>query len=330
MEQGIYVEPNKINLGDFLERWLEDYAKSALRPTTFQTYATLIHKHITPALGVIILNKLQPIAIQRFYNEKLENGRADQSGGLSTQTVRYFHAILREALGHAVKWQLLHRNPCELVDPPSIRKKEITTLDTKDVNHFLGIAKQDRYYISFLIAITTGLRRGEILGLRWKDVDFESKALSIRKNLVILNNKPTLQDPKTKDSSRFVTLPSLVINALIEHKRIQDEEKQMIGDDYNTLDLVICTSVGTPVGPRNLLRSFHNLLKKADLPKMRLHELRHSHATLMLKQGEHPKVVSERLGHSNTRITMDIYSHVLPNMQQEAVDRFEKSLLSTS
>lgn len=329
INKGNFIEPSKTTIKEFFERWIEDYARNALKPTTFQTYTTYINTHIIPSLGSIPLQKLQPTHLQRFYSEKLANGRLNGSGGLSPQTVRYLHAILREAMGHAVKWQFINRNVVELADPPAIRQREISTLEASEITQFLDAAKDDRYYIAFLIAITTGLRRGEVLGLRWKDIDFQTKTASICKNLVSIKGRPVLQEPKTKGSNRSVTLPSMTIDALKRHKQVQDEEKLSVGDHYNQHDLVICTSVGTLLSPRNLLRSFQRILEGAGLPKIRLHDLRHTHATLMLKQGEHPKIVSERLGHSNTRITMDIYSHVLPNMQQEAVDRFEEMLLDS-
>lgn len=326
LEQGTFVEPQKITFQAFLESWLDDYARVALKPSTFETYEIFTRKHIIPALGSHVLQQLQPMHLQRFYNEKLKSGRIDGTGGLSPQTVKYFHSIIREALGHAVKWQLLNRNVAALVDPPSMRKKEINTFTVEEITCFLECAKEDRLYIAFLLAIYTGLRRGEILGLRWKDVDLVNRTASIRKNLVVIHSKPVLQDPKTRGSHRSVTLSSSTIEALQQHKEFQNEEKLLLGESYQDHDLVIATSLGTPVSPRNLLRSFYRILEKANLPKIRFHDFRHTHATLMLKQGEHPKVVSERLGHSNTRITMDIYSHVLPNMQQEAVDRFENMM----
>jgi integrase len=330
LEQGTYIEPQKTTLGNYLSRWLDDYASTALRPTTFETYSALIRTHIIPSLGAVTLQQLQPMQLQRFYNEKLEQGRVNGNGGLSAQTVRYFHAILREALGHAVKWQLLSRNVAELASPPAIRKKEIITLDADEVAQFLLYAREDRLYIAFLMAVTTGLRRGEILGLRWKDLNFNANTVSIRKNLVLVNNKPILQEPKTQGSIRSITLPLVTIEALKKYKTLQDQEKHKIGSHYQDHHLIVATSLGTPVSPRNLLRSFKRIIEKANLPEIRFHDLRHTHATLMLKQGEHPKVVSERLGHSSTRITLDIYSHVLPNMQQEAVERFEKMIQDSS
>lgn len=227
-----------------------------------------------------------------------------------------------------MKWQLVSRNVAEFADPPSIRKKEILPLEAEEVKLFLHYANEDRLYIAFLLAVTTGIRRGELLGLRWKDIDMDAKTASIRKNLVLINNKPVLQEPKTNGSVRMITLPSMAINALKDHKQMQDQEKLQAGFAYQDHDLIIATSLGTPISPRNLLRSFKRILNKGNLPKIRFHDLRHTHATLMLKQGEHPKIVSERLGHSNTRITMDIYSHVLPNMQKEAVERFEKIFIA--
>jgi integrase len=328
LEKGSFVEPSKTTLKEYLEQWIEDYAKTTLRPSTLQTYKTYINNHIIPSLGSFTIQQLQPMHLQRFYNEKLTNGRVDGKGGLSPSTVRYLHVIIKEALGHAVKWQLLSRNVADLVTPPSIRKKEIITMETDEITKFLSYAQGDRLYIAFLLAVFTGLRRGEILGLRWKDINMEAKTASIRKNLVVVEGKLVLQEPKTNGSIHSVSLPSTTIEALKKHKRIQNQEKLKMGINYQDNDLIVATSLGTPVSPRNLLRSFYRIIERADLPKISFHALRHTHATLMLKQGEHPKIVSERLGHSNTRITMDIYSHVLPNMQQEAVDRFERMFLS--
>lgn len=171
------------------------------------------------------------------------------------------------------------------------------------------------------------MRRGEGLGLHWEDIDFKKKIAHIRHNLVLVENKPVIQDTQTKGSTRSITLPTIAIEALKKHKRVQAREKLMAGVNYNDHGLVVATSVGTPLLPRNLIRTFKRILKKADLPNIRFHDLRHTHATLMLKEGEHLKVVSERLGHSDTRITLETYSHVLPNMQQEAVNRFEKTFL---
>jgi integrase len=330
LEQGMYVEPSKTTIKEYFEQWLEDYAKSALRPTSFQTYYTLIHQHIIPSIGHITLQQLQPMHLQRFYNEQLQRGRVDGKGGLSSQSVVKLHVIIKSALGHAVKWQLINRNVADLADPPAIRKRDIITLEADEVTHFLELAKESRYYIAFLLAISTGLRRGEILGLRWKDIQFEEKRASIQKNLVVVKGTPLLQEPKTKGSKRSISLPTTTVDALRKYKKVQAQEKLKQGALYQDNDLIVTTRFGTPVNPRHLLRSFYNLIKKANLPSIRFHDLRHTHATLMLQQGVHPKIVSERLGHSNTRITMDIYSHVLPSMQEEAVDQFEEMFLKNS
>jgi integrase len=329
LEQGMYVEPSKTTIKEYFEQWLEDYAKSALRPTSFQTYYTLIHQHIIPSIGHIT-QQLQPMHLQRFYNEQLQRGRVDGKGGLSSQSVVKLHVIIKSALGHAVKWQLINRNVADLADPPAIRKRDIITLEADEVTHFLELAKESRYYIAFLLAISTGLRRGEILGLRWKDIQFEEKRASIQKNLVVVKGTPLLQEPKTKGSKRSISLPTTTVDALRKYKKVQAQEKLKQGALYQDNDLIVTTRFGTPVNPRHLLRSFYNLIKKANLPSIRFHDLRHTHATLMLQQGVHPKIVSERLGHSNTRITMDIYSHVLPSMQEEAVDQFEEMFLKNS
>ncbi|MBD1371250.1 site-specific integrase [Hazenella sp. IB182357] len=327
LEKGTFISSSKLTFSEYLDNWLQDYAKGSVGPTTFQLYSTLIRTHIIPSLGAITLEQLQAPHIQRFYNNMLEKGRIDGNGGVSPAYIQRIHSVLRRSLGHAVKWQLLTRNVALLTEPPKVRKKEITTFEIEEVKQFLTHSKDDRLYIAFVFAITTGLRRGEILGLRWKDINMETNTASIRKNLVLVKGKPTLQEPKTNGSVRLITLPSMIMQVLKDHKKVQNQEKSQAGEAYQDNGLIIATSFGTPVDPTNLVRSFKRILKASDLPNIRFHDLRHTHATLMLKQGEHPKIVSERLGHSNTRITMDIYSHVLPNMQQEAVDRFEKMLL---
>ncbi|SFX53770.1 Site-specific recombinase XerD [Thermoactinomyces sp. DSM 45891] len=328
IENGIFVEPNKVTLGEYLENWLEDYARGAVRPTTFSSYRFAIRTHIAPHLGSLTLQELQATHIQRFYNNKLESGRVDGKGGLAASTIQYMHTVLQKALEHAVKWQLINRNVAKLSDPPKIRKRENATFGAEEVKRFLTYAKGHRLYIAFLLGITTGLRKGEILGLRWNDVALEEKMLSVRKSLALVDGKRVLQEPKTSGSIRSVPLPSLVVQALEEHKLLQSKEKIKLGALYHDHGLVVTTSIGKPVSPSDLWKYFKSILKKADLPNIRFHDLRHTHATLMLQQGEHPKIVAERLGHSDIRLTMDTYSHVLPNMQQEAVERFEKMFLS--
>lgn len=328
LEKGTLVVSTNITLGEYLENWLLDFVKGAVKPTTFESYSRLIRTYIIPSLGSLTLEKLHATHIQRFYNKMLEDGRTVGNGGLSSGTIQKLHGILRTALNHAVKWQLVSRNVVILTEPPRIHKKEIFPLEIEEVKQLLFYAKNDRYYIAFLLAITAGLRRGEILGLRWKDVDLDARTASICKNLVLVNNKPVLQEPKTRRSARLVTLPYVTVQALLEHKQKQDREKLRASITYQDYDLIVATSLGTPVNPRNLIRNFEQILKVAGLPRIRFHDLRHTHATLMLRQGEHPKVISERLGHSNISITMDTYSHVIPNMQFEAVDRFERMLFN--
>lgn len=257
----------------------------------------------------------------------LKKGRTRSSGGLSTETVRSLHKVIKRSLNHAVKWQLLNRNVADFADPPRIQKKEIITLSPDEVKIFLSEAKKEQLYPAFLLAITTGMRRGEILGLRWKDINFDQCTISIQKSLTMVGSKPILQEPKTAGSKRKISVPKSTIQYLQKHKRKQEQKRSMNPSKLSNSGFVISTAMGTPVSPRNLLRSFYRILENTDLPKIRFHDLRHTHATLMLQQGEHPKIISERLGHANTRITLDIYSHVLPNMQEEATKRFEDTFL---
>ncbi|MCD8501373.1 MAG: site-specific integrase [Bacillaceae bacterium] len=224
-----------------------------------------------------------------------------------------------------MKYGLIQKNPVELVDAPRPQKKEMKTWNEEEVRQFLDVAESSRYYIVYLLAVTTGMRRGEILGLRWQDIDFKLKTLSIKQTLS--NRGDEFQETKTSSGNRSVSLPTVTIEQLKKHKKMIAQEKLLAGNCYVNLDLVVCTSLGNKLHPRNLLREFKRLTDLAEVAPIRFHDLRHTHATLMLKQGVHPKIVSERLGHSNIKITLDTYTHVLPGLQQAAAEKFGEVLL---
>ncbi|MDP2932071.1 MAG: site-specific integrase, partial [Chloroflexota bacterium] len=259
------------------------------------------------------MNALQPSHIQAYYARMLERGRRDGKGGLSAQTVKHHHRVLHEALKYAVKHDILIRNIAEAVDPPRPDSKEVVTLEPENVHIFLDAAHDTPYYVPFYTALYTGLRRSELLGLRWRDIDLDLATLSVVQTLHHVPKKGyVFSEPKTKRSRRLVDLsPSLAL-LLREHRANQELEKKLLGHMLMTDDLVFCYPDGTPLPPNSVTKAFHKLAKSLGMSRMRLHDLRHTHATIMLSQGVHPKVVSERLGHSSVAITLDTYSHVLP------------------
>jgi integrase len=278
-----------------------------------------IRNHIIPILGDIPLAKLSAMAVQRFISELTEKG-------LAPSTVKRIYNIVNTALNKAEKMQMIHKNVASLVDKPRIRKKELNVWDVAEVQRFLEVAfKETRYYIAFHLAIATGMRQGEILGLRWADVDFDNMKVSITQTLSH-DGKELVKGAKTAMSIRSIAIDSETVAALQRHRKLVLEEKLRAGNIYEDLGLVVCTNIGTVTKPRAIMKVWNRIRDKAQLPRITFHDLRHTHASLMLKQNVHPKIVSERLGHSSVNITLDTYSHLLPNMQQDAAELLGKTL----
>ncbi|TCP61247.1 site-specific integrase [Baia soyae] len=331
LNQGIYYEPTKFTLADFMERWLEDYVTFNCAPRTREIYEYIIHTHISRSrMAKLPLDKIKPIQIQNYYSEKLTKGRVDGKGGLTARSVLHHHRILHEALEHAVKWQILGKNPTKAVTPPRLQKKEVNVLSKDQIQILLEGTKNKYFHGAVFFAISTGMRRGEIFGLRWSDVDFKNQTLSIRQTLQRLKGKGLVfkKSAKNDGSRRSVAISSEIIKLLQVLKATQEECKQNLGVYYQDHDLVFSNEDGTPINVDYVSREFGRSVKKLDIPYVRFHDLRHTHATLLLQQGEHPKIISERLGHSTISITMDIYSHVMPNMQREATDKLDRFLFS--
>lgn len=340
LQDGTYFEPAEITVREYLERWLE-FAKTTVRQKTYDLTEMTIRNHIIPEIGHLKLTQLKPAHLQALYMKKLEDGRCDgKEGGLSTRSVRYVHQVLNRALKQAVKWELVTRNVAEAVDPPKEKQKERPTWTAEQVAIFLDSCKTHRLYPLYLLALSTGMRRGEILGLRWKDIDWANSALYVQQTLVSTKDGLKLEPPKTEKSRRRVALSKGVLEVLKAHRKKQMEDFFVLGGPEAIKEMVFTSEAGTLINPRNLNRNFKYLIKKANedykkqhqdqkedvLPTIPFHGLRHTHATLMLKAGAHTKVVSERLGHARTSITMDIYSHVLPDMQAEAAEQFDAIL----
>ncbi len=320
-DNGLVFDAGNRTVKEYLERWLEDSAKGNVGKRTFANYRAQVSTHIVPALGTTKLKTLAPAHVQTLYRQKLDSG-------LSPASVRYVHAVLHRALKQAVRWGLVPHNAAETVDLPKVTRKEANTLSPGEAKRFLKAAHGDRFETLYVLAVTCGLRQGELLGLRWGDVDLEKRTLRVARQLQRMREGAGLAFLPTKNSKgRIVRLGSTAAEALEKHRERQAEEKLVLGAGYQDHSLVFTTTVGTPVDAQNLVnRSFKPLLNKAGLPDIRFHDLRHTCATLMLSQGVNPKVAQERLGHTDIAVTMNTYSHVLSDMQGVAATAIEDAL----
>lgn len=323
VELGMCVEPDRITVGEWLDTWLEQYVKPTVRITTYENYEMFIRVHIKPFLGHVTLQKLRPNQLQRLYNEKQENGRVDGKGGLSARSIRIMHTIIHSSLEQAIKEELVTRNVSKSTTLPKQEKKEIRVLTLEEQKRFMDLLEGDRLGVAFLMLLGTGLRRGELLGLRWQDVNLKNGIIHVQRQLVQakVDGKYQLifQPPKTNQGRRTIPLPTWCLSSLKAHRAKQNEEKLSCGSWYQDNDLVFATWDGKPLQPGNFERRFKKLIKQAQLPETNLHALRHTFATRLLEQNEHPKVVQDLLGHSQISLTLDTYSHVLPDQKQQAI-----------
>jgi integrase len=319
-QQGTLVTTPKQTLAQFLTDWLENSQKQSVRPRTYERYEELVRLHIVPVLGRCELQKLSAQHLQTFYAKKAGEE-------LSATTINHFHNVLHKALDTAVKWNLVARNVCDLVSPPRRKQYEVQPLTLEQVHKLLAVVEGHYMEALFKVALATGLRRGELMGLKWQDINFDTGVLQVRR---ILSRVPTKMpgkgyveaEPKTQKSRRSIVIAPFALEALKLHRERQRGVKLKVGSAWQDHDYVFCTSIGTHLNPtRDMLGQLKSLLKKAGLPDIRFHDLRHSAATLLLSVGVHPKVVQEILGHSQIGITLDVYSHVLPGMQQDAINR---------
>jgi integrase len=295
-DAGMVFDAGSLRVGDYLDRWL-DSIRDTLRRRTWIRHEEVVRLHLKPSLGIIKLDRINALQIQSLYRAKLDSG-------LSPRTVQIIHVTLHKALKQAVRWSLLPRNIVDGVDPPKAPKKEIKPLSEEQVKRLLEAAQGDKLEALYVLAITTGMRSGELLGLQWEDVNLQAGIVQVRRS--IFNGR--IEAPKSASGNRNIRLTGTSIRALREHER--------------TGEWVFSSQAGTSISVHNLHnRSWKPLLVRAELPHTtRFHDLRHTCATLLLTKGVHPKIVQEMLGHSSITITLDTYSHVLPNMQEEAVE----------
>lgn len=297
-----------------------------MSPVTAQTYEYIVNKYLIPALGQITLTQLRPDHLQHLHSEKLLNGRADGKGGLSARTVRYLHVTLHKALKSAVKMGMIARNVADAVEAPKLNRHEMQTMNESDLNLFLEIAKDTPYYALFYTALFTGMRRSELLALRWSDVDLKCTASVIRTFHQLHDGKVIFGEPKTGKSRRMADLSSSTAIVLREHKKQQALLKQGLGLKLTDADLIFSKNDGNPLLPDSVTQAWRHLAIRTGFRGIRLYGTRHTHASLMLKQGIHPKIVQERLGHASIQITLDTYFHVAPGLRQAAANRFDEVL----
>jgi len=328
---GEYVEPSKTSLGEWLDVWLSEYKKNVLKPTTYDSYETNIRHHLKPGLGHIPLKDLKTFDIQRFINEKYESGNA------STALLRKLKNILHGSLKQAIVNQLITRNVSEGVILPTHKQKEIRVFSREEEKAFINALKGDRLEVAFKLDLVSGLRIGELLGLTWDCVDLTNGIITVKQSLIRVKDRSKDAEKKnlyiienttkTRNSKRKVPIPKAAVSMLKEHKLKQEWEKRIAEGVYEDNNLLFCTASGNRIIPRNAERSFARIAKKAGITGASIHSIRHTYATRLFEKGVAAKTVSELLGHKNVSHTLDVYTHVLPDVKSDAVENLNYMLL---
>jgi integrase len=323
IQNGTAVEPSRMPVADFLERWIE-HMHGQVSPRSHERYAEICRKNLVPLLGGLTLPKLQPAHISTAYAKALASGRRDGTGGLSARTVTHMHRVLRQALQQALRWQLLARNPADAVKPPKVERKQMNVLDTDATADLIEAARGTPLFIPIMLGVRCGLRRGEVVALHWRNVDLERGQISVVASAEQTDQGVREKEPKN-GKGRTIVLSATEVEELRSHRVRQAQSLLALGvrltDDHH----VVAREDGQALQPRSLTHAFVKFVRLHGF-QIRLHDLRHSHATHMLAAGIHPKIAQERLGHSSVGITLDLYSHVLPGMQAEAVSRVDAAL----
>jgi integrase len=319
VDEGRFVEPSRQTVTQYLAQWLADHARYRVSGKTFERYAELLRLHVVPVIGSQPLARTEPLHIQSCHS-------AMRDRGLSAQTIKHCHRVLSQALKQAVRLRLITNNPTAAVDAPRVTRIEMKVLDQAQTGALLRAAEKSTIYAPVLLAVTTGMRRGEILGLHWRDVDLDRGNLSVAQTLEETKvGGLVLKTPKTERSRRTITLPALTVEAMRQHRVRQAEDRLRAGPLWVDHDLVCCRPDGMPLSPRQLSKTFAALSRRLGLG-IRFHDLRHTHMSHLLAAGVHPKVASERAGHASVSITLDVYSHLIPGMQEDAANRIDAAL----
>jgi integrase len=325
MQSGGYQEPTKVTLATFLETWLEAH-RAQVAPRTFERYAQIVRTNIVPLLGAVPLSRLISQHIVLAYSKALTSGRSDGAGGLSPQSVVHMHRVLRLALQQAFEWDLIARNPAARVKPPKVEKRSLNVPDPARTAALLAHFRPTRMFMPVLLAALCGLRRGEIVALKWKHIDLAKAALTVSESLE--QTKAGIRRKDTKSGrARNLVIPALVIPELRRQRARQAEELLRIGVGLDDEHPVVAKEDGGILQPNSLTHEFVRILAQSKtLPRIRFHDLRHAHATHMLSSGIHPKIAQERLGHSTIAITLDLYSHVMPGIESDAIARVDAAM----
>ena len=316
---GLNVAPQRQTVAGFLDSWLTDVVRPKNREHTYRSYLGLAENHLKPGIGKLNLDKLTPQRLQTFLNER-------SKAGVTPATLKHIRDALRAALSQAQRWQLVHSNAAKLVSLPKVPQYRPQVLSPEQGQVFLNAIKEERLEALFSVLIMLGLRRGEALGLRWCDLDLETGMLFVRHSLERIKGKGLmLAEVKSEKSRRDLRIPRLVLIALLRHQERQQKEREWCGSKWKKSGHVFTTTIGTPLVPEEANQTLDRVLLVAKLPKIRIHDLRHSAATILLALGTHPKLVQEMLGHSTFTLTMNTYSHVLPSLRNEVADRMDQA-----
>ena len=317
--RGLSFQSETLTVSEFLFDWLAESVKPIVRPRTYQSYAELVRLHLEPSLGRIRLSRLTPRDVRKLINSKL-------NAGLSPRRVQYIHAVLRKALSQAEKDGSVARNVSKLADAPKVEQAEISPFDPNEARLFVKAISGERLEALYLLAIAIGLQQAEILGLSWKDIDFDKSQCIVRKTLQRIDGEFRFVEPKTTRSRRTLALPDIVITSLKEHKGRQVGEMLVAGDNWENSDLVFTDLSGKPLADSVVRRRFYRILEGAGLRRQRFHDLRHACASLMISQGVPSREVMETLGHSTIAMTLNRYAHIFQEAQKETADKMGKLL----
>lgn len=340
-QRGIDIDPEQITFGEFLDKWLKDFGRTNLAPRTLESYISIIERHLKPELGAIPLRKLTPAHLREFYSRSLESGRRDNkvskrgedgNGGLTANTVHHFHRLIHLVLEHAVKWELVWRNVADAVDPPRRDNESeeeaqgLAFLTEDQVKILLDGIRTDYAWLPAYIALKTGTRLGETLGLRWEDVDLTHRTITIMQTLQTVNREIRVKrGAKTKKSRRTIDIPDTLVEVLKKHRLEQKKNRLAFGELYQDSGLVCTKEDGSPIKPSSFASHFVAVAKRAGLD-ISFHVLRHTHASLLIKAGIYPKILSERLGHSDIGTTYNVYGHLMAGAQREAAVKIDEAI----
>jgi integrase len=322
VKDGTFVVRTKLTLAEFIDEWLPAI-RTTIEPSTLDSYDRMLANHVTPRLGVIPVQQLEPSHLNTLYAELLATGRRDGKGGLSARTVRYLHTIVHRLLRDAVRWGRVARNVASLADPPSAkaaRAPEMRWWSPAQLRAFLEQVADESLFPAFRLAAMTGMRRGEVFGLLWRDVDLDAGKVTVQRQMrTIRGLLDHVEITKSTSGRRTIDLDPETVAVLRTWRKKQLEHRLMMGKGYrDTLGLVFTEPDGSPADPESAAKVFERRVAKSSLPRIRFHDLRHTHAVHLIAAGQHVKVVSERLGHASTSFTMDRYGHVMPNLQSDA------------